>query len=557
MKIRNIFTGLLITAGIIVPISLLHAQQTATPVQGGAISLATLANEDVSGLTDFEVELKALELLPTTPASQLPDFSHGFYSVQHPEWPPLPADTSHVAAWNMGEGFFALDDRLVNYNALAKTKKIKNSSGGGVHAMDVPGAPGDGGDDGGSDDFEPSFVPPSTNDLWLQMITVTNDTAAMVIHPPWNVTNGVYDLWYCTNLSPTINWQWLLRTDAGQTNLIVPNAADAQGFYQIRPPNDLAATGSEGTDFWVAFCSLYDYYNTNVLSLYISSQVGATVTVGVFTNGPILVVTNCGDTSVNGTYVLTNLTGQVLEVWTNYEGNSGLTNGYVKGADWVIYDGGYGGWYVFEYDSGTVLTPLYFKLDLNLNGSSSDWQLYDDPNPGSTPTTICPQTSVSQESFTVAAGAVTNISIPFALMITNYDIIGTRGIHITASQPVSVYGMDYYGQGSAAFTAYPTPLLGTNYCIMSYAAPEFDWPSELAIVATADDTTVWITPSVTADLSNGSNSTYSVYLQQGQTYQIGSANYGDDVTGNKGDFGQAHRCVRGCIPGRGAYRFPR
>jgi hypothetical protein len=281
------------------------------------------------------------------------------------------------------------------------------------------------------------------------------------------------------------------------------------------------------------FSGLSDQYNANVLSLYISSQTGATGTVGVFANGPILLVTNCADNSVNGPYALTNMTGQVLEAWTNYEGNSGLTNGYVKGADWVIYDAGYGYWIMFEYDSGTGLTPLYHKFALNLNGSSNDWAFDDDTNLPPAPTTICPQTSVSQESFTVAAGAVTNISIPFALMITNYDIIGTRGIHITASQPVSVYGMDYDPAASAAFTAYPTPLLGTNYCIMAYAAPEFDWPSELAVVATADDTTVWITPSTNADLIDGYTNAYSETLNQGQTYQIGSASGGDDVTGTR------------------------
>ena len=44
---------------------------------------------------------------------------------------------------------------------------------------------------------------------------------------------------------------------------------------------------------------------------------------------------------------------------------------------------------------------------------------------------------------------------------------------------------------SAAFTGYSTPMLGTNYCVMG-------WPgdlSQLAIVATAANTTVTITPS--------------------------------------------------------------
>src|ERR1035441_5518133 len=111
-------------------------------------------------------------------------------------------------------------------------------------------------------------------------------------------------------------------------------------------------------------------------------------------------------------------------------------------------------------------------------------------------------------------------------MMYNYDAVEDFGIHVTSSQPVSVYAMDYTKDGlSAAFTAYPTNLLGTNYCVMSF--PSY---SQFAIVATADNTTVNITPSPTADLE-GSLWMNPITLQKGQTYLIDSANYGDDVTG--------------------------
>ena len=70
--------------------------------------------------------------------------------------------------------------------------------------------------------------------------------------------NGVYDLLYCTNLAPPISWQWLLRTDPGQTNLTVQRRR-SQGFYRLGPPNDLAATDSLGTNFWLAFPNMVPY----------------------------------------------------------------------------------------------------------------------------------------------------------------------------------------------------------------------------------------------------------------------------------------------------------
>ena len=270
---------------------------------------------------------------------------------------------------------------------------------------------------------------PGTNDLWLQILTMSpsNATASLVIHPPWNVTNGVYDLLYCTNIAPPISWQWLLRTDPGQTDLTAPNAAIAQGFYRLGPPNDLVATSSLGTNFWVVFFSVYDISGPN-LSLYISSAVGAT-----------------GMVTVPGL---------------------GITN-----------------------------------------------------------------------AFSVAAGAVTKVDLDPSVMMVDYDVVETNGIHITASQPVSVYGVDYSAYTTCSFTGYPTTLLGTNYCVMARASQD-NWPgdentnSQFAIVATADNTTVTNTPSPTADLYGHTNA-YTINLQQGETYQINSTDMLGDVTGTR------------------------
>jgi hypothetical protein len=40
-----------------------------------------------------------------------------------------------------------------------------------------------------------------TNDLWLEITSWTNSTANLTIHPPWNVTNGVWGLYFKPNLA--------------------------------------------------------------------------------------------------------------------------------------------------------------------------------------------------------------------------------------------------------------------------------------------------------------------------------------------------------------------
>jgi hypothetical protein len=273
-----------------------------------------------------------------------------------------------------------------------------------------------------------------TNDLWLEILSMSlsNATAHLVIHPPWNVTNGLYDLLYCTNLAPPISWQWLLRTDPGQTNLPAVSAPSPQGFYRLGLPNDLTATSSLGTNFWLAFFNMYPSYGPN-LSLYISSPVGAAGTVTI----PGLGITN---------------------------------------------------------------------------------------------------------AFSVAAGAVTNIDLDPSVMMADYDVVETNGIHVAATQPVSVVALNYDLWVSAAFNCFPAPLLGTNYCVMARATSIYGYDgcySQFAIVATADNTTVSITPSPTANLLGHTNFYQVTNLMQGQTYQIGNSDqigpsgydYTSDVTG--------------------------
>ncbi len=61
---------------------------------------------------------------------------------------------------------------------------------------------------------------------------------------------------------------------------------------------------------------------------------------------------------------------------------------------------------------------------------------------------------------------------------------------------------------------------------MNFSYPAY---SELAVVATADNTTVTIAPSATADLRYSGVQTQ--VLQQGCVYQVSSSNYTDNVTG--------------------------
>ena len=130
---------------------------------------------------------------------------------------------------------------------------------------------------------------------------------------------------------------------------------------------------------------------------------------------------------------------------------------------------------------------------------------------------------------TVAHIAFTNGN---GIYSNGWGVVCTNGVHVVAAQPVSVYGFYYYVAFSAAFTAYPTPMLGTSYCLMARPSLVDDYPyysafSQFAVLATEDGTTVTIMPSTNAYLV-GQDTNYNVNLDRGCLYQING--YGD-VTG--------------------------
>jgi hypothetical protein len=176
------------------------------------------------------------------------------------------------------------------------------------------------------------------------------------------------------------------------------------------------------------------------------------------------------------------------------EGNP-VSNVYAKGSLVVFFDFSSDtdpnnfGWVLGDSGSNSILYRSDIPLVTNLNDVT--WDQYYDTN-ATVPTTLCQQFIFSQ-SFVVTDSNVSRVAIPPGTMIDTYDVIETnRAIHSTSTAPISVYAVDYVPEGTAAFTGYPTPLLGTNYCLMARPANNGAEGSELAVVATQDHTTVTI-----------------------------------------------------------------
>jgi hypothetical protein len=164
-----------------------------------------------------------------------------FWSLQISNSAPLPFNPfPDLTVYDLGGGQFIFDDRTVNYVVLEEQRQVEKAL---LRATALSLGPAVEEDESGGGMMMSTLY--TTNDLWLEIIGVTNlefsSTSDLVIHPPEAVTNEVYDLYFRTNLNLdpafTFSQQWsrIQRTTPGQTNLVVTNLPPEQGFFTLGP----------------------------------------------------------------------------------------------------------------------------------------------------------------------------------------------------------------------------------------------------------------------------------------------------------------------------------
>lgn len=107
--------------------------------------------------------------------------------------------------------------------------------------------------------------------------------------------------------------------------------------------------------------------------------------------------------------------------------------------------------------------------------------------------------------------------------------------HLTSDVDVSVYTLNKRTFSADAAVILPTNVLGEEYLVMAHREPTGDGQvghleAEMLIVATENNTTVEVTPSVRTFTGWPANDTRTITLNAGETYQIKSE---EDLTGTK------------------------
>ena len=123
--------------------------------------------------------------------------------------------------------------------------------------------------------------------------------------------------------------------------------------------------------------------------------------------------------------------------------------------------------------------------------------------------------------FNVVPGTATTVSIPAAAEVTAVDTVQNKGIHVTASKEVTVYGLNQRANTTDAFLGLPTDILGTEYINQGYKNVNIVNATQFGVVATEDNTTVTITPTVNSG-ARPAGVPYNVSMNRGSTYQLRS-----------------------------------
>lgn len=131
-------------------------------------------------------------------------------------------------------------------------------------------------------------------------------------------------------------------------------------------------------------------------------------------------------------------------------------------------------------------------------------------------------------NFAIPAAMAAIVHLPTAADLGDAnDVITEKGIHVTASADVGVFGFNHARHTTDSYLGLPTVVLGTEYIVLGFGNTHSNVPplngTQFALVATETNTTVMITPSVTTGI-RPAGVPYQLLMQPGETYQLRNTN---------------------------------
>ena len=188
--------------------------------------------------------LRGLEGITPSPPAATPG-SGNFYTVQHGEaWPPLPGNTLDLPFWDLGAGFYVLDDHTLDYAALQAQAELAALRAGKFQQQP------------GSSQMMMSSLASSlayANPVFLTNLVATS-TGAPPITASFSIAGGTnnvpYDILTTTNVAASLaQWSWLGIGYTSNSYTFSNQPAD-QAFYILAKPQKtmVAAWGKNASN---------------------------------------------------------------------------------------------------------------------------------------------------------------------------------------------------------------------------------------------------------------------------------------------------------------------
>src|SRR5271167_4632911 len=117
-------------------------------------------------------------------------------------------------------------------------------------------------------------------------------------------------------------------------------------------------------------------------------------------------------------------------------------------------------------------TEFWLGFPANV-GTPPQLTLYITGSTATTGTVAVPGESFS-EGFSVTPGSVTAVKLPAGTQVVSSDGIEEKAIHVTAGEPVVVYGISDYPFTTDAYTALPADVVGNSYTVLAYGSGGLD-----------------------------------------------------------------------------------
>ena len=134
------------------------------------------------------------------------------------------------------------------------------------------------------------------------------------------------------------------------------------------------------------------------------------------------------------------------------------------------------------------------------------------------------------QAFTLDRNTSKRIDIPFDdFNVTEYGKAVNKTLHITSTNPISVYAENYQERSNDATLVLPVSACGSYYIIQHNVGRVRSrlytfMPATFSIIAFEDDTEVEIIPTLSTSTGQEKGKPYTITLKQGEVFQLASRN---------------------------------